>query len=603
MIMSDKLYVIPQTAEGFNVAKAIQKAYPNTRIEELKETNKTASLMANAWEKEQQIVFIGSMGICVRSIAPLLKDKKTDPAVICIDSTGKYVIPVVSGHIGGANQWAGMIARAIGATAVITTQSDNTGLWALDTLGRENGWETETAGGTMNELIAYFVNKKRTALLIEAQDAGTRRLLDQVPPHVQRVYDIEEVKETEYDLLIAVTPFIHAYRVPTLIYRPRVLSLGVGCRKACKTEGIADYMAEELMKAGFSTRSIHTIATVDIKKDEPLLLELKEWYGIPSVAIYTGEELKSIEVPNPSAKVEEVTGSSGVSEASAMLSAGTDHLLLSKQKGKLSEGNDFTFAVAIEANAEVHRGHVEFVGAGPGDPGLISIRGRRFLEEADLILYAGSLVPVELTQCAKAGATVRSSADMNLEEQIELMKSFTDRHLSVVRLHTGDPCIYGAIGEQMAELDRLNIHYHITPGISSFQAAAAALKSEFTIPEKVQTIILTRGEGRTPMPEKEKLHKLAASQSTMCIYLSVGLADQIQEELLIHYPPATPVALCYKLTWREEKIYRTTLEHLAETVRANNLKLTTMIVVGEAVGNRKGLSRLYADEFKHGCRK
>lgn len=191
---------------------------------------------------------------------------------------------------------------------------------------------------------------------------------------------------------------------------------------------------------------------------------------------------------------------------------------------------------------------------------------------------------------------------MNLEEQIALMKEFTDRHQLVVRLHTGDPCIYGAIGEQMAEMDRLGMHYHITPGISSFQAAAAALKSEFTIPEKVQTIILTRGGGRTPVPEKEQLHKLAASQSTMCIYLSVGIADQVQKELLTHYPPTTPVALCYKLTWREEKIFYTTLEHLADTVKENKLRLTTMIVVGEAVGNRKGLSRLYADEFKHGFR-
>ena len=158
------------------------------------------------------------------------------------------------------------------------------------------------------------------------------------------------------------------------------------------------------------------------------------------------------------------------------------------------------------------------------------------LEKADLILYAGSLVPRELTFCAKPGATVRNSASMDLEEQFALMKKFYDEDKFIVRLHTGDPCIYGAIQEQMNYFDQHHMSYHITPGISSFQAAAAALKSQFTIPEKVQSIILTRGEGRTPMPEREQLHLLARSQSTMCIFLSAGIAEQVREELLQEYP-------------------------------------------------------------------
>lgn len=192
---------------------------------------------------------------------------------------------------------------------------------------------------------------------------------------------------------------------------------------------------------------------------------------------------------------------------------------------------------------------------------------------------------------------------MTLEEQFALMKEFYDRGQLVVRLHTGDPCIYGAIQEQMNFFDRYGMRYHITPGISSFQAAAAALQSQFTIPEKVQTIILTRGEGRTPMPEKEKLSLLARSQSTMCIFLSAGIARQVQEELLQEYPETTPVAVCYHLTWPDERIFRGELKDLARIVEENKLTLTTMIVVGEAIGNREGLSRLYAHEFKHLFRK
>jgi len=180
-----------------------------------------------------------------------------------------------------------------------------------------------------------------------------------------------------------------------------------------------------------------------------------------------------------------------------------------------------------------------------------------------------------------------------------VMKSCYDKGGFIVRLHTGDPCIYGAIQEQMNYFDKYGMSYRITPGISSFQAAAAALRSQFTIPEKVQSIILTRGEGRTPMPEREKLHLMARSQSTMCIFLSAGIAEQVQEELLQEYPENTPVAVCYHLTWKDERIFRGELKDLARIVKENKLTLTTMIVVGEAIGNREGLSRLYAHEFKH----
>ena len=266
------------------------------------------------------------------------------------------------------------------------------------------------------------------------------------------------------------------------------------------------------------------------------------------------------------------------------------------------KGENYTVAAALDIRT-VRQGHIEIVGAGPGDPDLVSVRGRQMLERADLILYAGSLVPRELTLCAKAGATVLSSASMDLEEQFEVMKKFYDKGKFIVRLHTGDPCIYGAIQEQMNYFDQHGMSYHITPGISSFQAAAAALKSQFTIPEKVQSIILTRGEGRTPMPEREKLHLMARSQSTMCIFLSASIAKQVQEELLQEYPETTPVAVCYHLTWKDEQIFRGELKDLARIVKENNLTLTTMIVVGEAIGNREGLSRLYAHEFKHLYRK
>lgn len=545
-------------------------------------------------------LFIGALGICVRAIAPCIQSKYNDPAVINIDAVGKRVISVLSGHVGGANELTRCIAGIIGGEAIVTTQSDNTNLWALDTLDRQFGWKTDKTH-PMNDIIIAFVNKLPTALLLEIRDRGTAYLERTCPEHVEIFYRWDDIPQERFKLAIAVTPYLHSFSIPTLSFRPPVLHLGMGCRKESKPDGVWEWLSKDLQNKGLSPLSLKNISTIELKKDEPLILETARQAGVP-LKIYTAKELEGIEVPNPSEKVFEVASVYGVAESTALKSAGNDQLLIEKQKMALTEGSHFTYAVAGDALSE-RKGFIEIVGAGPGDPELISVKGKRFLEQADLILYAGSLVPVELTYYAKPGATVRSSASMDLEEQFAIMKEFYDKGLFIVRLHTGDPCIYGAIQEQMAFFDEYGMHYHITPGISSFLAAAAALQSQFTIPEKVQTIILTRGEGRTPMPEKEKLHLLARSQSTMCIFLSASIVEQVQSELLEHYPPTTPVAACYHLTWKDERIYRGELKNLARIVKENHLTLTTMIVVGEAIDNRQGLSRLYSHQFKHLFRK
>ena len=588
--------IIPISDSSRVLAERILASYPEAKILPF------GSFSKEVFHESSSLVFIGAMGICVRSIAPFAEDKHTDPAVVCIDSTGKYVIPVLSGHIGGANDLSKELANLLGAEAIITTQSDNANLWALDTLGKKYDWTLIAKDS--NAAISTFVNGKPTALLLDIRDKGTDYLERTVPSHVSIFYSFEAIPQQDYELLMIVSPQQYDTSIPTITYIPKVLHLGMGCRKDMQGDPtvVYEHIKDVLRDKRLYPEALADVNTIDLKKCEPVLTLLA--YGVMECPFhtYTSEDLKDIPVPNPSEKVLEVTESSSVSEASAIYAAHGGPLLVEKQKADLGKGNEYTFAVALDRTA-CREGHIEIVGAGPGDPDLISIRGRQMLEKADLILYAGSLVPKELTLCAKAGATVRSSADMNLEEQFALMKEFYDKGLFVVRLHTGDPCIYGAIQEQMNYFDQYGMDYHITPGISSFQAAAAALYSQFTIPEKVQTIILTRGEGRTPMPEKEQLHKLAQSQSTMCIFLSAGVVEKVQEELLRHYAPTTPVAACYKLTWKDERIYRGQLKDLAKIVKENHLTLTTLLVVGDAIDNRKGLSRLYADEFKHLFRK
>jgi precorrin-4 C11-methyltransferase len=602
--MKEKTAIILISSQALPMAQLLQKElgdciiFSQKTLDGCTQVESYGDFVAASFAAYDRFLFIGAMGICVRCIAPCVSSKYADPAVVCMDSTGQFVVPVLSGHVGGANEWAKQISSIIGAQAVITTQSDCNGVWALDLLASKFGWQTACTHEEMNRAIARFVNQERVALLLDIKDKGTAWLERTLPPYVKVYYHYEDIPFEETDLLIAVTPYEYEAPVQALYYRPQVLHLGVGCKKQCVPDGIAEYIEDSLKAYHLSPLSLTTISTIALKKDEPLLKALQDKWPQAKVCIYSSEELSGMKIPNPSQKVYEVTGVYGVAESAACKSSGCGKWLVEKQKGELTPSSHFTFAVTLEANA-VRGGHIEIVGAGPGDPELISVRGKQMLEKADLVLYAGSLVPRELTYYAKEGAVVRSSAHMDLQEQFALMKEFYDKGLFVVRLHTGDPCIYGAIQEQMAFFDAYGMSYHITPGISSFQAAAAALRSQFTIPEKVQSIILTRGEGRTPMPEKEQLHKLAQSQSTMCIYLSASIVEDVQRELLQAYPPETPVAACYKLTWKEEKIYRGVLKDLARIVRENNLTLTTLLVVGEAIDNRKGLSRLYASDFKH----
>lgn len=604
MNTTDNTAILAISPKGMETALLIARELGGCTIYSLEDhpqatkTNSFSDIVSRAFRDRQDIVVVGAMGICVRLIAPYIEDKHSDPAVVCVNSTGTFAIPVLSGHVGGANDLARRIARITGGSAAVTTQSDNQDMWALDTLGRRYGWKEEYSDTTSNSIISMFVNGKRAAVLLECRDEGTAMMERTLPENAAIYYRPEDIDEKEHDLLIAVSPYIHKTSLPAIWYRPQVARLGFGCRRQCPPEGIPQYIEAEIRKSGISPLSVASVCTIDLKKDEPLAGALSAYFGNIPADIFRADQLKDITVPNPSDKAYEVTGVYGVAESCALKRSSCGELRIEKQKGMLTEGGSFTFALAIDRSS-LRKGHIEIVGAGPGDPELVSVRGKHFLQQADLILYAGSLVPVELTCYAKDGATVRSSAGMDLEEQFSLMKQFYDRGLLTVRLHTGDPCIYGAIQEQMAYFDKYGMSYHITPGISAFQAAAAALRSQFTIPEKVQTIILTRGGGRTPMPQKEQLHKLAQSQSTMCIYLSAGIAEQVQQELLEAYPPETPVAVCYKLTWKEEKIYRGELRNLAAIVRDHNLTLTTLLVVGDAIDNRQGLSRLYANEFKH----
>ena len=241
---------------------------------------------------------------------------------------------------------------------------------------------------------------------------------------------------------------------------------------------------------------------------------------------------------------------------------------------------------------------IHFVGAGCGAPDLITVRGARLLSEADVVIYAGSLVNPALLDYCKEGCEIHDSAYMTLEEVIETMQKAEAQGKTTVRLHTGDPSIYGAIREQFDALDPLGISYDVCPGVSAFSGAAASLKAEYTLPNVSQTVMITRMEGRTPVPDKEKIRNLAQHQTTMCLFLSTGLLEGLQTELIAGgFSPDTPAAIVYKASWPEEKIVRCRLSEIAQKATENNITKTALIVVGYFLGDTYDRSKLYDPGF------
>ena len=242
---------------------------------------------------------------------------------------------------------------------------------------------------------------------------------------------------------------------------------------------------------------------------------------------------------------------------------------------------------------------IHFVGAGSGAPDLITIRGKKFLEEADVIIYAGSLVNPQLLDYAKEGCQIYNSAKMTLEEVLDVMREAEKAEKMTVRLHTGDPCLYGAIREQMDVLDEEGVSYDYCPGVSSFCGAASALNLEYTLPEVSQSVIITRMAGRTPVPEKESIQSFAAHQATMVVFLSTGMLEELSRRLIEGgYTADTPAAIVYKATWEDQKTFVCTVGTLAQTARENNITKTALMIIGDVVAHSHyDRSELYNPAF------
>ena len=599
-----KVTIIAITDKGIEQAVLLQKQFPKSLVISTRETtnesvskvDSISAYLATNFSKLDGICFVSALGICVRTIAPFLDDKTKDPAVICLDDLGVHVQSVLSGHKGGANDFTLKVAQLVGGQGIISTSSDVQHLWPLDTLGTQFDWKTE-GSLPIKDLMSLFVNNKPTVLLLDIKDKGTAHLEKSIPDFVSVFYNASEIDYSDFELLIAVTHKLYTPTIPCLTYVPQVLSIGSGCSKTLEPALFETTLRTKITEKGLSFSAIKNLGSIDIKAQQGAYLDWSKNNNIPFLT-FSSEEIDSVEVPNPSLVVQEKIGVDGVSESTAMLLSKNHQLLVEKQKVILDNNEKFTFAVALDSKVE-RKAQVAIIGAGPGDEELITVKGKRYLQEADCVLYAGSLVPEEMTNWCKPNAVVRNSAMMTLEEQVSVMQEHYNKGNSIVRLQSGDPSLYGAIQEQMTIFDELGMDYFIIPGISAFSAGAAALRSEFTIPEVVQSIVLTRGEGKTPMPSKESISAFAKTNATMCIFLSAGIAGKVETQLLEHFAADTPVAVMYRLTWKDEEIFQGKLSDLAKIVKDSKKTRTVLIIVGHAIGARKNRSQLYNPEWKH----
>ncbi|HEY7494938.1 MAG TPA: precorrin-4 C(11)-methyltransferase [Candidatus Tectomicrobia bacterium] len=619
MTSSPRIALIAVTQKGFEKAQRLRQLLqsgevyrparygPATAAWDQPYNTALAAQVPTWFAQYDQLVFFLATGAVTRLIAPCLVSKTTDPGVLAVDEASRFVISVLSGHKGGANAFARTVAGYLGATPVITTASDVIGGLSLDLLEDTLGWRIEPAERLKAAALA-LVNQESVAIVQEMGGKGSWLNAWELPPQVTWVSQVGQLPPQPYSYMLWITDRrvdeLHGHNTERIVwYRPPSLVLGVGCERGISLAALEDGLEQFLGQAGFARASITTVASLDRKADEAAILELAQRHRWQT-CFYSAAALSQVAgMARPSQVVERCVGTPGVAEPAALLAAQAERLLVEKQVMASSLAPQrMTFALARQATVETSPplpGKVFFIGAGPGDPELLTLKARRLLSQADVVIYAGSLIPEAILQYAPATATLHNSAPLTLEQVMEIMATAVRAGQQVVRLQSGDLSLYSAIQEQMTLLDAAGIDYEAVPGISAFQAAAAALQSELTIPEVVQTIILTRGAGKTKMPAGESLAALAAHHASLCIFLSARLSRQIQAQLLTAYAPQTPVAILYRVSWPDEKIIVTQLQDLHSEIRKHKLTRTTLILVGEAIGSRKNRSRLYHATHAH----
>jgi precorrin-4 C11-methyltransferase len=618
------------TKHGMDIGAQLKRAFPEATWFVPRKFEDAAQGRARVYEKllsrviaeefhrHETHVFVISLGAVLRMIAPLLKDKKQDPAVVVVDDRAQYAISALSGHVGRANEFTEKVAAILDARSVVSTASDVGQTLPVDILGRDFGWTLENEAA-VTAVSASVVNEEKLAFIQECGERNWWAHDRTLPDHIH-LFDAWEEWETREDrdsfkAVLWVSDRVlpearwHPFRERLVIYRPRSLVVGTGCNRDTPYEEIRSGIESTLQAAGLSPLSVRAFASIDRKKDEKAYQRLEREWRRPFL-FYPKEALAAAPIARPSKTVEKHVGTPGVAEPAALLASGASGLLSEKIKFA-----NMTTALARcpfpgallpkarETEFSIKPGRVYIVGAGPGSSDLLTLRAAALLGRADLVLFTGSLVPRRVLEHCPRHCEKIDSKGLDLESITRLLVGAARNNKVVLRLHTGEPSIFGATLEQCDIFRQAGVPFEIVPGISSFQAAAARLKAEFTIPEVSQTLIISRAAGRTPVPAAEELKELGRHASTLVLYLSAGLGEKVQRDLLENYAPQTPAAICYRVSWPDEKIIRCELRELAASLERHGIDKHALIIVGPGLKSHGTKSRLYAADFSHRFRR
>lgn len=542
-----KTAVFSTSEKGNLLAKSIQEELVYTDTFSTKEdksflkVESFADFVEWSFDDYDHIILIGDLADNILNLTPYIKEQYKKLLIFNVDVNGDFVQILQVGEEGEANQEAQKLAGITGGTAIISTQAKASKEWDLESFTERFEWEADL-NDDWESVRTLFRTRTKVALILEVRDMGSAYLEKTAPSFVEIFYHVDDLEEENFDLIIAVSPLLYRFKVTSVMYRPKILTLGMGCHKNFPHGILVNDIQEKLAQHGISWKAIRTLSTADSKSKEMALLEVCHHLKI-EFKTYSSDFLNRIPIPNPSDVILKHTGLRGLAESAALAVSKTNKLIVEKQNDKPECNQYYTWALAID-QLNLREGQLEIVGAGPGNPDLITLQGMNLLRKADLVIYSSTLLRDDLIHHVKTGAKIRSVESLTQQENlIQLIQSYYRRGLMTVWLHSGDANLFSDIQDELIAFTKTGMEYRITPGVGNFQALEAELKTKFLINRQEQEVHLIRVSMDNLNDQKQRLKEYLEQEDEICIYADRNVMPDLHQFFSTILSSNTPIAI------------------------------------------------------------
>ncbi|MFA8449461.1 MAG: cobalamin biosynthesis protein [Bacteroidales bacterium] len=581
-----KTAIFSTSESGNNLAKKISEEFGFTDIFTVKNSSdyfhidSFSEFVEWTFDEYKEIVLIGDLVDSVCHLSPYLSKADADLLILNIDINGDYVQILKTDKSGKANFRALTLAGITSGEAILSTQAKASKDWELETLADRFDWEMDVFGD-IESVTALFRKRVKVALLLETRDSGSAYLERTCPSFADIFYHKEDVCEDDYEMLIAVSPLLHHFAKPTIIFRPKVLTLGMGCHKDFPEGYLVQDIRNRLKEFGVSYKSVRAISTSENRAQESALLELSGAFHAEYKS-FSANLLNRIEIPNPSEVILKHTGYRGVAESASLAACKSNSLVIEKQNDKSSGCNQyFTWSLAID-QLYLRKGQLEVIGVGPGDIDLLSVHGKYLIERADMILYSQNTIPEELIQISKKGAALRSTDKLDQKQIVELVYSFYKRGLMTVWLLPGDACLFNNIQNQLNSFSDFGLEYRITPGVSVFQSIESKMRSKYLMKTDQEEFLLYRINSLNLESQKTSIMEGANEFLNICIHADRNVVPDLHSFLQDIYGESAHVVISTQSIEFGVELHCCELKDMAKVYHKN--------ITGEAVILRIGMN-------------